>query len=106
MTSPYDTGRFAEVSDLDLAKVHSHTDVARIVEQMHNDLRAHPDAWENPTLDRFLDRPGRQPGRPRTAAHQPRRDPASAADLATARRGPRHGNRLRIDTGPQAANET
>jgi hypothetical protein len=55
MTSPYDTGRFAEVSDLDLAKVHSHTDVARIVEQMHNDLRAHPDAWENPTLDRFLD---------------------------------------------------
>lgn len=55
MTSPYGTGRFAEVSDRDLATVHSHTDAARIVDQMRNDLRAHPDARENPTLERFLD---------------------------------------------------
>lgn len=55
MTSAYDTGRFADVSDQDLTAVHSHTDAARIVEQMLADLRAHPDAWENSTLERFLD---------------------------------------------------
>jgi hypothetical protein len=55
MTHPYDTGRFADVSTQDLDAVHSHTDVARIVEQMLADLRTHPDEWENPTLQRFLD---------------------------------------------------
>jgi hypothetical protein len=55
MTSAYDTGRFADVSDQDLAAVRTHTDVAQIVEQMLTDLRAHPDEWENPTLERFLD---------------------------------------------------
>lgn len=55
MTSAYDTGRFADVSDQDLAAVRTHTDVARIVEQMLNDLRKHPDEWENPSLERFLD---------------------------------------------------
>ena len=55
MTSSYDSGRFTEISDQDIAAVHSHTDVARIVEQMLADLRAHPDEWENPTLERFLD---------------------------------------------------
>jgi hypothetical protein len=55
MSSPYDTGRFADVSHTDLAQVTSHADVARIIEQMLDDLRAHPDEWENGTLERFLD---------------------------------------------------
>ncbi|WP_285556100.1 DUF7660 family protein [Actinoplanes regularis] len=55
MTSAYDTGRFADVSDENLAAVRSHVDAARIVEQMLADLRAHPDQWENSTLERFLD---------------------------------------------------
>ena len=53
MGSPYDTGRFAEVDNLD--QVSSHVDAARIVSQMLNDLRTHPDDWENPTLERFLE---------------------------------------------------
>ncbi|TDC37161.1 hypothetical protein E1211_11155 [Micromonospora sp. 15K316] len=53
MSNPYDTGRFAEVTDLD--KVNSLPDVARVVEEMLNDLREHPADWENPTLERFLD---------------------------------------------------
>jgi hypothetical protein len=32
-----------------------HNDVARVIEQMRSDLREHPDAWENPTLDDYLD---------------------------------------------------
>ncbi|MEU4426179.1 hypothetical protein AB0F81_36630 [Actinoplanes sp. NPDC024001] len=55
MPRPSDTGRFADVAEPDLARVQSHTDVARIVELMLADLRAHPQAWENPTLERFLD---------------------------------------------------
>ena len=55
MTSAYDTGRFADISDQDLTTVASHGDAARIVEQMLTDLRMHPDEWENPTLERFLD---------------------------------------------------
>ncbi|MCU7728992.1 hypothetical protein ODJ79_35215 [Actinoplanes sp. KI2] len=55
MTSAYDTGRFADVPDQDLAAVRTHTDVARIVEQMLTDLRTHPHEWENPTLERFLE---------------------------------------------------
>ncbi len=53
MSKLYETGRFAEVSDLDL--VTSRTDVARIVNEMLNDLRAHPTAWENSTLANFLE---------------------------------------------------
>ena len=53
MTTPYSTGRFAHVAGLD--EVASHTDAARVVEQMLNDLRRHPQEWENPTLERFLD---------------------------------------------------
>jgi hypothetical protein len=53
MSSPYDTGRFADVTGLD--QVATHADVAGIVEQMLADLRAHPTDWENATLERFLD---------------------------------------------------
>jgi hypothetical protein len=53
MSSPYGTGRFAEVSGLD--QVATHADVVTVVEQMLTDLRGHPDAWENHTLERFLD---------------------------------------------------
>lgn len=53
MTSPYETGRAAEVTGLD--DVASADDAAEIVAQMLSDLRAHPAAWENPTLERFLD---------------------------------------------------
>jgi hypothetical protein len=53
MTNPYETGRFATVTGLD--QVAMPTDVARIVEQMREDLLAHPAEWENHTLDRFLD---------------------------------------------------
>lgn len=53
MKGPYDTGRFAEVGDLD--HVNSHTDLAQVVQQMLSDLLAHPDEWENSTLDRFLE---------------------------------------------------
>lgn len=38
--SPYETGRFAEVTNGD--KVRSHSDAARIVEQMLDDLQRHP----------------------------------------------------------------
>lgn len=53
MSNPYETGRFAEVSDLD--QVTSHTDAARIVDEMLNDLRVHPTEWENSTLANFLE---------------------------------------------------
>ncbi|MER5457785.1 hypothetical protein ABT008_23710 [Micromonospora sp. NPDC002389] len=53
MSNPYETGRFADVGELD--RVASHSDVARVVEEMLSDLRQHPDQWENPTLERFLD---------------------------------------------------
>ena len=52
MKGPYDTGRFAEVGDL--GQVDSHFDLAQIIQRMVSDLLAHPDEWENPTLDRFL----------------------------------------------------
>jgi hypothetical protein len=55
MSTPYDTGRPAKVTDHDLAAVRSPTDVARVVEQMLDDLREHPHEWENPTLERFLE---------------------------------------------------
>jgi hypothetical protein len=50
---PYDTGRFAEVGDL--GQVNSLLDLTQIVQRMLSDLLAHPDEWENPTLDRFLE---------------------------------------------------
>ncbi len=53
MSNPYETGRFAEVSGLD--QIASHTDLARVVNEMLSDLRRHPSDWENPTLERFLD---------------------------------------------------
>lgn len=53
MNNPYETGRFAQVTGVD--QVHTHTDVARVVAQMLTDLQAHPTAWENHTLDRFLE---------------------------------------------------
>jgi hypothetical protein len=53
MSSAYDTGRFAEVTALD--QVATRTDAAAVIQQMLADLRAHPTAWENHTLDRFLD---------------------------------------------------
>ena len=52
MSSPYDTGRLAEFTDL--TEVHSHTDVARVVEQMLSDLMANPGDWQNATLPEFL----------------------------------------------------
>jgi hypothetical protein len=53
MIGPYDTGRFADVGDL--AQVATPADAAEIVQRMLDDLLAHPDEWENPTLERFLD---------------------------------------------------
>jgi hypothetical protein len=51
--NPYDTGRFAEVEDLD--GIRTRLDVAEVVQRMREDLLAHPGEWENPTLERFLD---------------------------------------------------
>lgn len=53
MSSAYGTGRFAHVADL--GGVVTLADVQRVVHEMHADLLAHPDEWENPTLDRYLD---------------------------------------------------
>lgn len=50
---PYDTGRFAEVGDF--SQVNSSIELAEVVQRMLSDLLAHPDQWENPTLDRFLE---------------------------------------------------
>jgi hypothetical protein len=48
----YETGRFANV---DPSRVVTKQDVALLVEAMVEDLRRHPDEWENQTLERFLD---------------------------------------------------
>jgi hypothetical protein len=53
MKRPYGTGRFAEVGDM--GSVTTIADVAEVVRRMLEDLIAHPDEWENPTLERFLD---------------------------------------------------
>lgn len=53
MKGPYDTGRFAEVGDL--SAVSSNNDVANVIHRMLADLLAHPDEWENATLNRFLE---------------------------------------------------
>ena len=50
----WETGRSAEVGDL-LDQVQDHRDLARVVEAMRADLLAHPNEWENHTLERYLD---------------------------------------------------
>ncbi|MGC5308397.1 DUF7660 family protein [Micromonospora zamorensis] len=55
MRGPYDTGRFADVPDTYFDNIDSPGGVARVVDQMLADLQANPDAWENYTLERFLD---------------------------------------------------
>jgi hypothetical protein len=55
MSSPYDTGRCADVSDADIDQVATHTDAAHIIEKMLDDLSAHPQDWENRTLGSFLE---------------------------------------------------
>jgi hypothetical protein len=55
MTEPHGTGRFADIPDADLAATKSYADVARIVELMREDLIAHPNDWENATLEQFLE---------------------------------------------------
>lgn len=51
--NPYETGRFAEAGDI--SEVRALRDVAAVVQRMRADLLAHPDEWENPTLERFLE---------------------------------------------------
>lgn len=53
MRDPYETGRFADVGDV--SNVATNADVAEVVQRMLSDLLAHPDEWENPTLERFLE---------------------------------------------------
>jgi len=48
----YATGRPANV---DISEVTTREDAVRVVAAMVQDLREHPDEWENPTLDRFLE---------------------------------------------------
>lgn len=48
----YETGRSA---DVDPSTVLTREDAIRVIEAMTDDLRLHPDAWENPTLTRFLE---------------------------------------------------
>jgi len=47
-------GRPADVGDL-VEEVDDYRDVARVLTAMVDDLRAHPDEWENFTLDRYLE---------------------------------------------------
>jgi hypothetical protein len=51
--TPYDTDRFAEATRVD--RVSDAAGATGVVEQMLADPRAEPDAWENPTLERYLD---------------------------------------------------
>jgi hypothetical protein len=48
----YETGRFTSV---DPSRVVTPQDAVRLIEAMLDDLRQHPDEWENHTLERFLD---------------------------------------------------
>lgn len=48
----YETGRF---TDADPSTVLTREDAIRVIEAMTADLRLHPDAWENSTLERFLE---------------------------------------------------
>jgi hypothetical protein len=47
-----EAGRFASV---DPSRVVTQHDAALLVETIVDDLRQHPDEWENHTLERFLD---------------------------------------------------
>jgi hypothetical protein len=38
-----------------LVNIKRRRDLAQFVNAMAEDLREHPDSWENPSLDRFLD---------------------------------------------------
>jgi hypothetical protein len=48
----YETGRPA---DVDPSSVTTRQDAVVFVNDMLQDLHAHPDSWENSTLDRFLE---------------------------------------------------
>ena len=48
----YETGRFANV---DPSHVVTREDAILVIEAMTNDLRSHPEAWENATLDSFFE---------------------------------------------------
>jgi hypothetical protein len=50
---PYDTGRFAEVGDIDNVTTIKHA--ADVVRRMRIDLLEHPDEWENSALELFLE---------------------------------------------------
>lgn len=52
VNEPNETGRFADVS---VNAVNTASDVSTVVRLMREDLTGHPDAWENSTLDRFLE---------------------------------------------------
>jgi hypothetical protein len=52
VTDPYETGRPAQV---DVSGVTTRDDVTGVLHAMVNDFRKNPDAWENTTLDSFLD---------------------------------------------------
>jgi len=48
----YETGR---PTDVDPSNVATRGDAVIFVNHVLQDLRAHPDSWENSTLDRFLE---------------------------------------------------
>jgi hypothetical protein len=52
VTEVYETGRPAEV---DVDSVTSRDEVVGVLRAMINDLRKHPDDWQNATLDEYLD---------------------------------------------------
>ena len=54
MTDPWSTGRFTTAADL-VEDTHGRHDLARLVLDMRTDLIEHPNEWENPTLERFLE---------------------------------------------------
>ncbi|GAA1400128.1 hypothetical protein ACFQZ4_27590 [Catellatospora coxensis] len=77
--SAHETGRFAAVPQDDVQAVTSATEVAEVVERMLHDLRAHPTAWENGTLERFLDSLARcLKAQPQLYANLGRQYPAAA----------------------------
>jgi hypothetical protein len=52
VTDPYETGRPTQV---EVDHVGNRDDVVGVLRAMINDFRKNPDAWENTTLDRYLD---------------------------------------------------
>lgn len=84
MPGPYETGRFAAVPAHEVASAHTRDDVVRVVERMLDDLRAHPDEWENATLPRFLDALAASLGVPDANRGEPTwRMPAEALIMAS-----------------------